>query len=46
MSEKGASLAPHNPPNPDPTLTRLNVFVGIWNTEGLIKASPSGPAAV
>ncbi|MEJ9222107.1 hypothetical protein ACXFAU_14640 [Paenibacillus glucanolyticus] len=46
MSEKGASLAPHNPPNPDLTLTRLSVFVGKWNTEGLIKASPSGPAAV
>ena len=45
MSEKDASLAPHNPPNPDPALNRLSVFVGKWNTEGLIKASPSGPAA-
>lgn len=45
MSEKDASLAPHDPPNPEPVLNRLSVFVGKWNTEGLIKASPSGPAA-
>lgn len=42
----GCFPCPTNPPNPDPTLNRLSVFVGIWNTEGLIKASPLGPAAV
>ncbi|GGD53268.1 DUF1579 family protein [Paenibacillus nasutitermitis] len=28
----------------DPAMERLNVFVGKWNTEGVIKASPSGAA--
>ena len=32
--------APHKP---NPALQRLDVFVGKWNTEGLIKESPSGP---
>lgn len=29
---------------PDPAMARMNVFIGKWNTEGVIKASPSGPA--
>ncbi|GKU76599.1 DUF1579 family protein [Paenibacillus sp. L3-i20] len=45
MTEKNASFAPHDPSKPDPALTRLNVFIGKWNTEGQIKVSPSGPAA-
>src|SRR5262249_37903745 len=28
----------------DPALARLNVFVGKWITDGVIYASPSGPA--
>ncbi|MFS0556800.1 DUF1579 family protein [Brevibacillus sp. 179-C9.3 HS] len=32
-------------PEPDPALSRLNVFVGKWMTEGLITESPSGPVA-
>lgn len=32
-------------PEPDPALTRLNIFVGKWVTEGLIMESPAGPAA-
>jgi hypothetical protein len=29
---------------PDPALSRLNAFVGSWNTRGQIKESPLGPA--
>jgi len=29
---------------PNPAMERLNVFVGKWNTEGVIFASQSGPA--
>jgi hypothetical protein len=32
-------------PKPDPALSRLNVFVGKWVTEGLIMESPAGPTA-
>lgn len=42
--ENGNALTPQNPSTPNPAMARLNVFVGKWNTEGLIKASPSGPA--
>lgn len=45
MTKKDNSLAPHDPPKPDLALARLNVFIGKWNTEGLIKGSPSGPTA-
>lgn len=33
------------PPEPDPALRRLNVFVGKWKTEGQIIKTPSNPAA-
>lgn len=32
------------PPEPDPALKRLSVFVGKWNTEGQLRATPSNPA--
>lgn len=33
------------PPGPGPEHRRLDAFVGIWKTEGEIRASASGPAA-
>ncbi|WP_339290063.1 DUF1579 family protein [Paenibacillus sp. FSL W8-0187] len=42
--ENDDALTSQNSFKPDPAMARLNVFVGKWNTEGVIKASPSGPA--
>lgn len=42
--ENGNALTPQNSSTPNPAMARLNVLVGKWNTEGLIKASPSEPA--
>ncbi|AWP27576.1 DUF1579 family protein [Paenibacillus sp. Cedars] len=44
--ENDNALTSHKPSKPDPAMERLNVFVGKWNTEGVIKASPSGAADV
>jgi pimeloyl-ACP methyl ester carboxylesterase len=35
---------PQQPPEPDPALRCLDVFVGKWNTEGQLRATPSSPA--
>lgn len=43
--ENDKALTSQNPSKPDPAMERLNVFVGKWNTEGVIKASPSGEGA-
>lgn len=44
MSQSNSTQASQRPPKPDPALKRLEAFVGKWNTEGQIKASPLGPA--
>jgi uncharacterized protein DUF1579 len=38
-------MANEQPPKPGPEHKRLDVFVGKWNTEGTILASPSGPTS-
>lgn len=45
MTKNDNPLTPDDTLTPNSALARLNVFVGTWKTEGLIKSSPSGPAA-
>lgn len=44
MSDSNKTQVPQQPPKPEPALKHLDAFVGKWNTEGEIKASPHGPA--
>jgi hypothetical protein len=44
MTEINGPHDSQQPVNPDPALKHLELFVGKWNTQGEIKASPYGPA--
>jgi hypothetical protein len=44
MTEINSPQASQQPAKQDPVLKHLESFVGKWNTQGEIKASPYGPA--
>jgi hypothetical protein len=44
MTESNDPHDPQQPVNPNPSLKHLELFVGKWNTQGEIKASPYSPA--